>query len=351
MAKSSQARCVLRSHGPGRYKGSGMKAAVVASLGTTPIYTEFAAPAAKDGYEVVQVTASALSHLTKARAAGAHYSSDQKLPAVAGTDGVGRTQTGQRVYFVLPEAPFGAMAEQSLVKQDQCLPIPEELDDVTAAAIANPGMSVWAALMERARFTRGETVLVNGATGSSGNMAVQLAKYLGAAKVIATGRNRAELERLRGLGADVTLRFEFDLEGHDTTGSFDDGLAREFRDGVDVVIDYLWGDSALAIMQAAARHGREGREVRFVQVGSAGGIDTLPLPSAALRSSSLVLMGSGLKSVPLAKLLAGVGKVFEAVVPARLELETRVLPLSDVESTWQEAGGRPRVVYTIDQAP
>jgi NADPH:quinone reductase-like Zn-dependent oxidoreductase len=124
--------------------------------------------------------ASALSQLTKSRASGSHYSSDSAFPAVAGTDGVGVAEDGKRVYFGLPEAPFGALAERSLVSTQHCIPLPDDLDDVTAAAIANPGMSTWAAPVERAHLQRAETVLVNGATGTAGRIAVQLAKYLGA---------------------------------------------------------------------------------------------------------------------------------------------------------------------------
>src|SRR6202000_2443035 len=93
-----------------------------------------------------------------------------------------------------------------------CIPWPDDVDDITAAAIANPGMSAWAALMERAHFKAGETVLVNGATGTAGRLAVQLAKYFGAGKVIATGRNEAELEQVKALGADVVVPFAESLE-------------------------------------------------------------------------------------------------------------------------------------------
>ena len=170
-----------------------MKAAIVKAPKTSPVYGDFADPVARDGYAIVRVKASALSQFTKSRASGSHYSSDGAFPSVAGTDGVGFTEDGTRVYFGFPETPFGSLAERSLVSAQRCILLPNELDDVTAAAIANPGMSAWAALIERAHLQPGETVLVNGATGTAGRIAVQLAKYLGASKVIATGRNEAEL--------------------------------------------------------------------------------------------------------------------------------------------------------------
>src|ERR1700721_3733254 len=184
-----------------------MKAAIVQAPKSSPVYGDFAEPVARDGFTNIHVRASALSQLTKARASGSHYSVNGTFPVIAGTDGVGITQDGKRIYFALPEAPFGALAERSLVSTQHCIPLPDDLDVVTAAAIANPGMSAWAALVERACLQPGETVLVNGATGTAGRLAVQLAKYLGAGKVIGTGRNESELKELLSLGVDVVLPF------------------------------------------------------------------------------------------------------------------------------------------------
>jgi len=178
-----------------------MKAAIIAAPGTSPIFGEFREPTATPGAELITVSASALSQFSKSRSVGTHYSSEHAFPAVAGADGVGRAEDGRRVYFVIPEAPFGALAEKCIVRAKQCVELPDNLDDVTAAAIANPGMSAWAALVERAALRTGETVLVNGATGSAGRLAVQLAKYLGAGKVIATGRNQDELQDMINRGS------------------------------------------------------------------------------------------------------------------------------------------------------
>lgn len=324
-----------------------MKAAVVTAAGKTPIYTDFEAPTARPGMELVSVKASALTHLTKARASGAHYSADNAFPAVAGTDGVGLTQDGRRVYFVLPEAPFGAMAEQSLVRKEHCVVLPEVLDDITAAAIANPGMSAWAALVERAHLVAGETVLVNGATGSAGRMAVQLAKYLGAAKVIATGRNVAELEALKQVGADIVIAFNLGPQNPEGAKAYEQALREAFASGIHVVIDYLWGTPARIIMLAIAKAVEDSTPVRFVHVGEAAGEPEISLPGAALRSSSLVLMGSGLKSVPLAALLQSIASVFAAVGPAALQIATEVVPLSAVQQTWDAADTKSRVVFRI----
>lgn len=220
-----------------------MKAAVVNGPGQKPRYTDFSKPIPKTGEQLILVRASALSPLTKSRASGSPYSSDGQFPAVAGTDGVGRTNEGQRVYFVLPEAPFGALAEKSLVKAQYCIPLPDDLDDTVAAAIANPGMSAWAAMMERAHLKAGETVLINGATGTAGRMAVQLAKYFGAAKIIATGRDEGALEEVKALGADVTIPLTLGSLPPLRTKRYEEALIQEFAKGVDVVVDYLWGEA------------------------------------------------------------------------------------------------------------
>src|SRR4051812_2265890 len=125
-----------------------MKAALVTTPGATPVYAEFRDPVAGLGEAVVRVGAAALSHVTRSRAAGTHYSSADDLPFVPGIDGVGRLADGRRVYFLSPEAPFGSMAERALVKAAHCVPLPDNLDDVTAAALAIPGMSSWSALAE-----------------------------------------------------------------------------------------------------------------------------------------------------------------------------------------------------------
>src|SRR6202012_1344200 len=135
--------------------------------------------------------------------------------------------------------------------------------DVTAAAIANPGVSAWAGLVERARLERGETVLVNGATGTAGRLAVQLAKHLGASKVIATGRNAEELEELKALGADVVIPFSLGSLRPFGAKEYEDMLVEQFAGGIDVVIDYLWGESAKTIIIAIAKAVEDATPVRF----------------------------------------------------------------------------------------
>jgi NADPH:quinone reductase-like Zn-dependent oxidoreductase len=317
-----------------------MKAAIVVEAGRAPVYRTFREPVPVDGEVVVDVTAAALSPLVRSRASGTHYSSSNGFPFVVGIDGVGRLADGRRVYFVLPPAPFGSMSERTIVAPARCVFLPDDLDDVTAAALANPGMSAWAAFEHRAKLVAGEAVLVNGATGAAGRLAVQIARHLGARRVVATGRNAAALQTLAALGADVTLAIG------DAGDAFEDALKEQFAGGIDVVLDYLWGPSAERIIVAGAKAGKDAVPIRFVQIGSASGAN-IALPSAALRSSAITLMGSGIGSIPIDGLVGSVGAVMQAAVPGRFAIETRTYPLSDIESAWATAGNLPRSVFKI----
>ena len=188
----------------------------------------------------MQVSAAGLHPIVKSLANGTHYGSTGVLPFIPGVDGVGRLEDGSRVYFGISRSPFGSFAERTVATKGICLPLPDGLDDATAAASANPAMSSWAALTVRAKFVAGESVLILGATGVGGKLAVQIAKRLGARRVIAAGRNPAALEELKGLGADAVISLGLDKAA----------LVAAFRKewveagGVDVVLDYLWGAPA-----------------------------------------------------------------------------------------------------------
>lgn len=261
-----------------------MKAAVVETFQRPPHYRDFDEPVARADEVLVDVRAAALSQLVRAQAAGQHYSvRTADLPFVPGADGVGRLTDGTRVYFAFPRPPVGAMAERVAVKRSYTAALPDDLDDVTSAAIANPGMSSWAALTLRARLVRGESVLVHGAAGASGRLAIQIAKHLGAARVVACARNPAVESELRALGADHFV----------CTAGPSDALVRSLRDtlsevSVDVVLDYLWGAPAEALLAAFGTHasGEAARRVRFVQIGSLAGA-TATVSASALRSSRL----------------------------------------------------------------
>jgi NADPH:quinone reductase-like Zn-dependent oxidoreductase len=317
-----------------------MKAAIVRAAGQPPIYGNFPEPEPASDERHIRVTAAAISQVVKSRAAGVHYSSTHQLPFVVGVDGVGRLDDGSRVYFALPRPPYGSMAEQTVVPAGQCLPLPDDLDDITAAAIANPGMSSWAAYTERARLKPGETVLVNGATGTAGRLAVQIARHLGAKKVVATGRNVEALREVAALGADVTVPL---VEDED---ALENSFKAQFAAGVDIVIDYLWGKSAERLLIAAAKASEDGVPLRFVQIGSISG-QNITLPSAVLRASAIQLIGSGIGSVPRDRLIGVVGDLLQSVIPAGLKIATRPTPLSRVEDAWSLTDSTQRTVLTV----
>lgn len=317
-----------------------MKAALVLAAGQPPVYSDFPEPAPSEGENHITVTAASLSHVTRSRAAGTHYSSSGNIPFVVGIDGIGRLDDGRRVYFVMPPAPFGSMAEQSIVRASQCIALPDELDDVTAAAIALPGMSSWAALQESAKFQAGETVLVNGATGIAGRLAVQIAKHLGAKKVIATGRNTEALKSLATLGADVTIPLTQDEE------TLEKAFLEPFHEGVDVVLDYLWGPSMERLLIAAAKAGADGVPIRFIQIGAASAY-SISLPNPVLRSSAIQLMGSGIGSVPFNRLLKAIESVLQTSVPGGFEIATTAVPLSEVTTAWSTETSQTRTVFLV----
>src|SRR5277367_3959847 len=203
----------------------------------------FDAPPPAEGEKLVRVTAAGLHQIVRAMANGTHYGSTGELPFIPGVDGVGRLEDGTRVLFGGGRSPYGTFAERALAPSWMSIELPDGLDDVTAAGIANPGMSSWVSLAHRARFVAGESVLILGATGVAGQLAVQIAKRLGARRVIAAGRNPKALELLKELGADSVI--SLDQERDALVAAFRSELAEH---GVDVVLDYLWGSPAETLL-------------------------------------------------------------------------------------------------------
>lgn len=287
-----------------------MKAAVVKAFGEAPVFEDFEEPAPGPDEVVGRVTAAGLHVLVKGLAAGKHYASDGVLPMIPGVDGVARLPDGRRVYFGGLRGKFGTMAERAAVDR-RAFTLPEAGTDAHYAAVVNPGMSSWLALRQRARFSAGESVLVLGATGASGRLALQVARRLGAGRVIAAGRDGAALERL---DADVRIPLE--------------AAAIAGIGPVDVVLDYLWGEVAEMTLVSLAKGA-----TRYVQIGAMAG-DPIRLPSALLRSSAISIMGSGLGSIPWEALIREVPRFLE--VASSLQLDFDEVPLRDVTKTWND---------------
>jgi len=320
-----------------------MKAAVVRERGQPPVLSDFPEPRLETDELLVSMVASAVNPLTLTRAAGAHYSANTPLPFVAGIDGVGRTEDGTRVYVAQTRPPFGTLAERAPVSKGRLLPLPAGLSDTLAAAIAVPGLSCWNPLVHRAPIRPGESVLVHGATGAAGRMAVQISKHLGARAVVATGRNRAKLETLHEIGADLVIPLDQPEEE----------LRRAVREAVretqvGVILDYLWGPTAVAVIAGAGGpDGPRGPSViRYVQIGAITG-SSVPVESAVLRSSGLEILGSGIGSSTVQETKNSLTALFAAAASPGFRLETNVLPFAELGSHWGSTGEERRNVFAI----
>jgi NADPH:quinone reductase-like Zn-dependent oxidoreductase len=317
-----------------------MNAAVVSAFDRPPRYTTFADPVAEKGEKLVSVSAAGLHPIVKALAKGAHYGSSGELPFIAGVDGVGKLEDGTRVFFGIARSPFGTFAERAVAASWMCLPLPEAVDDLTAAGIANPAMSSWAALTARAKFVAGESVLILGATGVAGQLAVQVAKRLGARRVVAAGRNPEALEKLKTLGADSVISLDKDQ------APLVSAFRTEIAEGVDVVLDYLWGQPAELVLQAISQKGlrKAGARIRFIQIGESAG-KIISLPAATLRSSGLELLGSGFGSASLEQIRQSLAEFFEVAAKEPFQFHTKAAPLRDVETLWNSAEEGTRLVF------
>ncbi|WP_371402301.1 zinc-binding alcohol dehydrogenase family protein [Kribbella sp. NBC_00662] len=301
-----------------------MYAAVVRSFDQPPTYDVFPEPA---GSDVVEVVAAGLHPRVRSAANGTHYTSEGTLPMVPGIDGVGRTADGELLYFVADDNAVGTMAERTAVDRRRAVRLPAGTDPVAVAAGMNPAMSSWVALRRRAHF-RGGSVLILGATGNAGQLAVQIAKHLGASRVVGAGRDPERLKLLTTLGADEAVTLE--------------AVAESAAD-VDVVLDYLWGDPTEQAMSAIL-HARSDRAqpLTWIQIGSMAGRE-LTLPSYLLRAAALSIIGSGQGSVPGRDILAELPELATLITSGALAINPQPVPLAKVERAWtspQQSGVR-----------
>jgi NADPH2:quinone reductase len=316
-----------------------MRAAVLHTFGKVPRFEEFPEPVAGDGEVIVQVHAASLKPIDKQLASGSHYASSRELPLVCGSDGVGRLTDGQRVFFGGPRPPHGAMSQCTVVPRALTFPVPENVTDETAAALPNPGVSAWLSLTYRAKLMTGENVLILGATGVTGKLAVKMAKLLGAARVVAAGRNQEVLSTLHKHGADATIRLDMPAQ------ELNDAFVREAgQSGFQVVIDYVWGAPAEAFLAAITRKGFADirSETRFVQVGEGAG-PTISLPAAVLRSTALTILGTA--GIPPRNILVdGLQKVMSLAASGEVHVDTERIPLADIEDAWKRDQQGSRLV-------
>lgn len=323
-----------------------MKAAVMYQKGELPQYVDFEEPVAQNDQEVlVRVKAVAIKHFDKGKAAGTHYSSDKPKSTgqVIGGDGVCLLEDGTRVYGI---GINGMLAEKAVIDGRRMVKLPAALNDSIAAVLANAVIGSAMALRFKAAIQPGDVVLINGATGFTGMVAVQIAKHYGAAKVIATGRNVKSLQNLLTLGADEIIAIT-----PDDAGFLAQVKQSHQQKPIDVMIDYLWGRTAELLLSSLMGQGAFTNKIRFVSVGSMGG-DLVQLSAANLRSVDLQLTGSGLGSWSKEQ----VGRLFTEILPemfqlaadGRLKVETIEVKLKDISTIWNlNVSDGKRLVVTI----
>jgi NADPH:quinone reductase-like Zn-dependent oxidoreductase len=318
-----------------------MKAAMLHSFDKPPQCEEFSNPIAAENELIIEVRAAALKPVDKQIASGSHYASPPTLPFVCGIDGVGHLEDGTRVYFAGSRQPYGAMAERTVVSRNRCFPLRDDIEDATAAALINPGVSAWLSLRSRAKLIPGENVLVLGATGVTGKLALRIAKLLGAGRVVAAGRNQQVLNTLHESGADATI----------CIAKADDELRESFLEeagssGFQVILDYLWGHPTEVLLNALIQ--REfvavKTETRLVQAGESAG-PTVALPAALLRSCALTIFGTA--GIPPRDALADAfEQVTSRAARGELSIDVERVPLTNVENAWRRQEPGRRLVLT-----
>jgi NADPH2:quinone reductase len=300
-----------------------MRAAILREYDATPELGEFDDPTAGDGAVVAEVLAAGLNPVDIRKAAGVFpLAPKPPLPSVAGWEGVARLEDGSRVYFVDPPPPHGALAERTLVVVSATHPVPEGVDDGVAVALGIAGLAGWLALTWSAKLREGESVLVLGATGTVGQVAVQGAKLLGASRVVAAGRNEAALARAAGLGADATVR----LGGEDLAERFKEAAGD--AGGFDVIVDPLWGEPGVAAMEASKRF------TRHVALGQSAGMHA-SVSVATVRNKPVTIVGHTNYAIPFEDQQAAYVEMCEHAAAGRLEADVEATPLADVATAWE----------------
>jgi NADPH:quinone reductase-like Zn-dependent oxidoreductase len=323
-----------------------MKAAVIYHRDEMPQCLDIPEPVVQNDDELlIFVKASAIKHFDKGRSSGKHYSSpsDKNLATVIGGDGVGVLENGTRVFAL---GVSGMIAEKAIIEKNRMVKVPDGVDDFTAAALPNAIAGSAMALRFRARMKQGEIVLINGATGFTGKVAVQVAKHFGAKKIIVTGRNDKSLQSLIALGADEIVSLKQDDE------KFISHLKEiHTKTPIDIIIDYLWGHTAELILTSLKGNGSFTHKTRFVSIGSVSG-DKMQLSSENLRSVDLQLSGSGLGSWTkdeMQKLFTEIiPEIFQLAAEKRLKVETVNVHLKDIDKLWDmEVTDGKRLVIKI----
>ena len=309
-----------------------MKAALLYKLGETPVYSEIPEPKTVNGNQLLMtVKAASVKNLDKLRASGKHYASYTEFPAIMGIDGVGILEDGTKVYA---QGVNGMLAEKAIINKNAYTVIPKNLDFITAAALPNAVLGATMAIKSRAKIQKGHVVLINGATGVTGQIAVQVARYYGASKIIVTGRNQELLNELKALGADIIISL------HQADESIIEQLKKINQEiPIDIVIDYIWGNPIELIIKSLKGGGlhTNNHTCKIVTVGSMAG-ETISLTSSSLRSTAIEILGSGLGSLSQQDMddftREVLPEMFELAAQGKLKIKTETEDLANIESVW-----------------
>jgi NADPH:quinone reductase-like Zn-dependent oxidoreductase len=322
-----------------------MKAAILYSASSVPVYGDFDSPVATDGSHIVELVAAGIHQLTRSVATGRHYGRDPVFPVIPGLNAVARTAGGELVFTSSAPPPFGTFAERIASPDAMRFPLPEGAQPEAVAAGVNPGMASWLPL--RARLDEAGklgTVLVLGVTGISGYLAAQNARLLGASRVVGAGRSEAGLSRAADAGVRTVA-----LTGDQ--GSDAAALAEALgEDTPGLVLDFVWGPVAETAFAALGRRGlgEDTADIKYVQIGALGGASAA-VPSSLLRSRKLTISGSGAGSVPASAIKALIPVYIQLIADGSVQVPFRTFPLSDAGAAWTastESG--PRVVLVRD---
>jgi NADPH:quinone reductase len=309
-----------------------MRAAVISELGQPPTIAEVSEPEAGPGEVVLEVAASSLNPIDVAVGAGRFYAGHPVLPYVAGAEAVGRAAgQGELLWAAgggLGSARDGALAERVAVPETTLTPVPDGADAELAVALGVAGMAGWLPLAWRAPVRAGETVLVLGATGTAGLVAVQAARLLGAGRVVAAGRNPKRLERAAAMGADETVRSD---EADDLAGALRRACGGA---GPTLVFDPLWGEPFAAAVEAAAPG------ARLVHVGQSAGPETT-IRSGFVRGNQLDVLGFSNFAAPRDVIREEYRRLVQLTLAGDIRIDIERVTLDDVPGAWQRQAAVP----------
>src|SRR3989440_2982149 len=306
-----------------------MRAAVIERYGEPPVLREVPEPKA-DGASLVEVTAAPLNPVDISIASGKFYAGSPPTPYGAGGEGIGRLREGGDARARVSSGaamPNGAMAERAVVSRGETVPLPDTVPDAVAAALGTPGIAAYLGLTRRAEMKPGETVLVLAASGVLGSIAVQVARLLGAGRVVAAARDERALARAKDLGADATV----DLK---QTESLTDRIKEATKGQLQIVIDPIWGAPAVAAMDAMSLYGR------FIQLGQSASPEAT-LTSRTVRGRYLSVLGYGSFFVPWVDQAVAYRRLVDYAASGKLKVETEVLPLEAAPAAWKQQAASP----------